>query len=264
MSPHRRRATQLGDNLQKQYDYIIVGAGTAGCVLAHRLSEDGRFSVLLLEHGGDDRSWIIQMPAGLRSAFKPTSKQNYWFKTTPQEHLNGREIDQPRGTVLGGSSSINGMTFLRGNPLDYDNWAEVEGCTGWSFADCLPYFKTFERRQGKADAFRSDAGMVGVKTQTELNPLNAAFLAAGQQAGHALTDDVNGFRQVGFSRFEMSVEGGYRNSSARAYLHAQPIRTFSFISSPSSSARTGFRTPLAMVIDEVPGRWARKAVAPFD
>ena len=132
--------------MMQNYDYVIVGAGTAGCVLAHRLSESGQFSVLLLEHGGDDRNWIIQMPAGLRSAFKPTSKFNYWFKTTPQKHLNNREIDQPRGKALGGSSAINGMTFLRGNPRDYDDWADVEGCTGWSFADCLPYFKKYERR----------------------------------------------------------------------------------------------------------------------
>jgi choline dehydrogenase len=210
--------------MQGRYDYIIVGAGTAGCVLAHRLSENGRFSVLLLEYGGDDRRWTIQMPAGLRSAFKPTSKYNYWFKTIPQPHLNCREIDQPRGKVLGGSSSINGMTFLRGNPLDYDNWANAEGCTGWSFADCLPYFKKVERFQGNADTYRSDAGMVGVKTQNVLNPLNEAFLAAGQEAGYALVADVNGFRQEGVSRFEMSVEGGYRSSSARSYLHSQSKR----------------------------------------
>lgn len=208
--------------MQKAYDYIIVGAGTAGCVLARRLSEGGSFRVLLLEHGGDDRSWIIQMPAGLRSAFKPTSKYNYWFKTTPQRHLNNREIDQPRGKTLGGSSSINGMTFLRGNPRDFDDWADAEGCAGWSFADCLPYFKKFERRDGAADAFRSDSGMVGVKTQQDLSPLNAAFLKAGAQAGHHVTDDVNGFRQEGFCRFEMSVRDGYRESSARAYLHNQP------------------------------------------
>jgi choline dehydrogenase len=206
------------------YDYIVVGAGTAGCVLSHRLSDSGEHSVLLLEHGGDDRSWIIQMPAGLRSAFKPTSKYNQWYKTTPQANLNGREIDQPRGKTLGGSSSINGMTFLRGNPRDYDDWAKVEGCTGWSHANCLPYFKKFERRDGPANEYRSNTGMVGVKTQTELNPLNAVFLEAGQQAGHALTEDVNGYAQEGVSRFEMSVEKGYRSSSARAYLHTQRKR----------------------------------------
>ncbi len=212
------------NRVKPSYDYIVVGAGTAGCVLAHRLSESGKHSVLLLEHGGDDRNWILQMPAGLRSAFKPTSKYNYWFKTTPQAHLNGREIDQPRGRALGGSSSINGMTFLRGNPRDYDDWATVEGCKGWSYADCLPYFKKFERRDGEADDYRSSTGMVGVKTQTDLNPLNAAFLEAGQQAGHALTQDVNGYAQEGVSRFEMSVENGYRSSSARAYLHSQKKR----------------------------------------
>ncbi len=210
--------------MKSSYDYIIVGAGTAGCVLAHRLSEDGQYSVLLVENGGDDRSWILQMPAGLRSAFKPSSKFNYWFKTEPQPHLNNRQIDQPRGKVLGGSSSINGMTFLRGNSLDYDNWATEEGCVGWSFADCLPYFKKFERRDGLANDYRNNSGMVGVKTQHELNPLNAAFLQAGQQAGHELTDDVNGYQQEGVSRFEMSVENGYRSSSARAYLHSQSKR----------------------------------------
>lgn len=205
---------------ESESDYVIVGAGTAGCTLAHRLGAAGH-SVTLLEHGLDDRTWILQMPAGLRSAFKPTSKYNYWFKTVPQPHLNGREIDQPRGKALGGSSAINGMTFLRGNPRDYDDWAELEGCTGWSFADCLPYFKKFEDCDRPADAFRGRGGPVGVQAQQSLNPLNAAFLEAGQQAGHHLVDDMNGFRQEGVGRFEMSVKGGYRSTSARAFLHTQ-------------------------------------------
>ena len=210
--------------MRLSYDYIIVGAGTAGCVLAHRLSQDGAANVLLLEAGPDDRHWSIQMPGGLRSTYKRTNRFIYRFQTVPQIHLNGRVLDQPRGKVLGGSSSINGMIFLRGSPRDYDDWEERGGCKGWSFVDCLPYFKRSERWDGVADAFRSDSGMVGVKVQSDLNPINAAFLEAGRQIGHPFVEDVNGFAQEGVSRFDMSVEGGNRSSSARAYLHIQPKR----------------------------------------
>ncbi|WP_016855274.1 choline dehydrogenase [Halomonas smyrnensis] len=220
-----------------EYDYIIIGAGTAGCTLAHRLSEDGRHRVLLVEAGGDDRNWVLQMPAGLRSVFKPTSRFNWWFETEPQANLDGRRISQPRGKALGGSSSINGMTFLRGNPLDYDQWADQLGCTGWSYAECLPYFKRSERFHGPASPYRGQDGAVGIQRQEQLSPLNAAFLEAGQQAGHLLVDDVNGYRQEGVARFDMSVEGGMRSSSAREYLHRQPRRDNLTVSSETKVER---------------------------
>ena len=202
--------------LKTRYDYIIAGAGSAGCVLARRLSDAGH-QVLLLEVGGSDKSWIIQMPAGLRSAFKPTSKYNWWFYTQPQKHLNNRKIQQPRGRVLGGSSSINGMTWLRGHPLDYDRWQQ-EGAQGWSWENCLPYFKKIENSTLASD-YRGLDGPIGVQRQEQLSPLNAAFLEAGQQAGWPLTEDVNGYQQEGVSRFEMSVKNGIRNSAAFGYLH---------------------------------------------
>ncbi|MDB0065082.1 choline dehydrogenase [Oceanospirillaceae bacterium] len=202
--------------LKTRYDYIIAGAGSAGCVLARRLSDAGH-QVLLLEVGGSDKSWIIQMPAGLRSAFKPTSKYNWWFYTQPQKHLNNRKIQQPRGRVLGGSSSINGMTWLRGHPLDYDRWQQ-EGAQGWSWENCLPYFKKIENSTLASD-YRGLDGPIGVQRQEQLSPLNAAFLEAGQQAGWPLTEDVNGYQQEGVSRFEMSVKKGIRNSAAFGYLH---------------------------------------------
>ena len=201
------------------FDYIIAGAGSAGCVLARRLSDAGH-QVLLLEVGGSDKSWILQMPAGLRSAFKPTSKYNSWFHTTPQRHLNHRQIQQPRGRVLGGSSSINGMTWLRGHALDYDRWAK-QGAAGWQWENCLPYFKRLESTQQGDAAYRGRNGPMHAQVQHQLSPLNSAFLDACAQAGHPITNDVNGFQQLGGSRFEMSVKDGIRNSTAYGYLHSQ-------------------------------------------
>ncbi|MEH6579468.1 MAG: choline dehydrogenase [Amphritea sp.] len=204
--------------MQTTFDYVISGAGSAGCVLARRLSDAGN-KVLLLEVGSSDKSWIIRMPAGLRSAFKPTSKYNWWYYTEEQKHLNNRKIQQPRGRVLGGSSSINGMTWLRGHPLDFDRWQD-EGASGWDWASCLPYFKKIENSQVGSE-YRGQSGPIHAQVQQDLSPLNAAFLEAGQQAGFPLTEDVNGYQQEGVSRFEMSVRNGIRNSAALGYLHSQ-------------------------------------------
>lgn len=201
------------------FDYVIGGAGSAGCVLARRLADAGH-TVLLIEAGPRDNSWIIRMPAGLRSIFRPTSKYNYWFQTEPQRYLNDRRITQPRGRVLGGSSSINGMTWLRGHPLDYERWVK-EGATGWGWENCLPYFRKIERSEVESE-YRGAEGFIRAQRPERLSPLNQAFLAAGQEAGYPLTEDVNGYQQEGVSRFEMSVDRGIRNSASYGYLHSRP------------------------------------------
>ncbi|MGF1527296.1 MAG: GMC family oxidoreductase [Candidatus Competibacterales bacterium] len=201
-----------------RYDYIIVGGGTAGCVLANRLSADPTTRVLMCEAGPPDNAWILHMPAGLRSVFKPSSRFNWWFETTPQPHLDGRTVAQPRGKTLGGSSSINGMTFLRGHPKDYDDW-EALGCRGWNYARCLPVFRDLEHCGHGDDRYRGRTGPVGVQRQERLSPLNEAFLAAGAEAGFPASDDPNGGDPEGFCRFDMSVFRGRRSSAARCYLH---------------------------------------------
>ncbi|MEQ8602065.1 MAG: FAD-dependent oxidoreductase [Marivibrio sp.] len=207
-------------------DYLIVGAGTAGCTVARRLAEAGA-EVILLEAGGSDLSptltqLMLTMPAGLRSIFKPSSGFNSWYRTEPQPHLDGRRIDQPRGRVLGGSSSINGMTFLRGHPKDYDAWADEHGCIGWRWAEVEPYFRRLEGRRGPPSPARGAAGPVSVTRVEALAPLSAAFLEAGRQAGFDLVEDFNAAPVAGVGRFDMSVADGRRSSASRAYLHRAP------------------------------------------
>jgi choline dehydrogenase len=201
---------------QETFDYVVVGAGSAGCVLADRLSEDGRSSVLLLEFGGSDRSLWIQMPSALSI---PMNMERYdWrYYTEPEPNLNGRRLHTPRGKVLGGSSSINGLVYVRGNPLDFERWQE-EGARGWGFHDVLPYFRRAERRAGGGDDYRGSDGKLATRQGLLTNPLHAAWLAAGREAGYALSDDMNGFQQEGFARMDMTVGEGVRCSAANAYL----------------------------------------------
>ncbi|MGH8201776.1 MAG: choline dehydrogenase [Steroidobacteraceae bacterium] len=198
------------------FDYVIVGAGSAGCVLADRLTESGEHSVLLLEYGGSDRSLYIQMPAALSIPMN-MPRYNWFFHTEPEPGLGGRSLHTPRGKVLGGSSSINGMVYVRGNPLDFERWA-AEGASGWAYRDVLPYFKRTERRDGGGDTYRGGAGQVDTRYGPLDNPLNEVWLEAGQQAGYPYTQDMNGFQQEGFGRMDMTVGGGRRASAANAYL----------------------------------------------
>ena len=198
------------------FDYVIVGAGSAGCVLADRLSADGKTRVLVLEYGGSDRSVFIQMPSALSIPMN-MPKYNWFYHTEPEPHLGGRQMHTPRGKVLGGSSSINGLVYVRGNPQDFERWA-AEGATGWRYADVLPYFKRAETRAEGGDAYRGDRGPLGTRYGTVANPLHAAWLAAAEQAGYARTPDINGARQEGFGRMDMTVANGRRASTANAYL----------------------------------------------
>lgn len=197
-------------------DYVIVGAGSAGCALAYRLSEDGKHSVLVLEFGGTDFGPLIQMPAAFSI---PMNMRSYdWgFRTEPEPHLNGRQLATPRGKVVGGSSSINGMVFVRGHARDFDCWEEA-GARGWGFRDVLPYFKRMETAHGGEEGWRGTDGPLHVTRGTLSNPLYRAFTDAGVEAGYGFTADYNGARQEGFGPMEMTVWKGRRWSAANAYL----------------------------------------------
>ena len=226
--------------MQKTYDYVIVGGGSAGSVLANRLSADPGTSVLVLEAGRSDYRIdpFIHMPAAL--PFPIGSRFYDWkYETDPEPHLGGRRVYHARGKVLGGSSSINGMIFQRGNPLDYERWAAEPGMESWDYLHCLPYFKRMESRfladgSSGADAWRGGSGPLHLERGKADNPLFGAFFEAVQQAGYPLTDDVNGYRQEGFAPFDRNVKDGRRWSAARAYLHPVKhrrnltIETFAF------------------------------------
>ena len=205
----------------QSFDYIIIGSGSAGAIVAARLSENKHITVLLIESGGSDNSIFIKMPSALGIPMN-TKKFNWGYKSEPEKHLNNRIMNCPRGRVLGGSSSINGMVYVRGNPFDFNEWEE-SGAKGWNYQNCLPYFKKLESHKVLNSDFTGHEGPVAVEAGNNMaNPLYQAFIDAGVEAGYTKTQDYNGYRQEGFGQKFMNVDAGVRASSSYAYL--RPIK----------------------------------------
>ena len=249
-----------------RYDIVIVGGGSAGCALANRLSADAGTNVLVLEAGRSDYliDPFIHMPAALPI---PIGNRLYdWkYETDPEPHMNGRRVSHARGKILGGSSSINGMIFQRGNPLDYERWAAEPGMEEWDYLHCLPYFKRMETRllddgSPGPDDWRGGDGPLVLERGPATNPLFGAFFQAAQEAGYPLTDDVNGYRQEGFARFDRNVHRGRRLSAARAYLHPVRHRKNLTVETVATATKVRFRGQRAVGVDYLRAGRVRRTV----
>jgi choline dehydrogenase len=240
--------------VRNRYDFVIVGGGSAGSALANRLSADPNNTVLVLEAGRPDYWWdvFIHMPAAL--AFPIGNKHYDWmYESEPEPHMNGRRIYHARGKVLGGSSSINGMIFQRGNPGDYERWATRPGLAHWDYAHCLPYFKKMEDTLAGADEFRGADGPLKLTRGPANSPLFQAFFEAVQEAGYPLTEDVNGYRQEGFAAFDANLYRGRRLSAARAYLHPVKRRPNLDVETRALSTRVIFDGTRATSVEYIKG-----------
>ena len=245
---------------ERHYDVIIVGGGSAGSVLANRLSTNPAHRVLVLEAGLPDfrLDFRIHMPAALTYPLAGRT-YNWWYESDPEPHMHNRRIYQPRGKVLGGSSVINGMIYIRGNAMDYEKWAREDGLENWSYAHCLPYFKRFECRMAGADAYQGAVGPLYLTTPECDNPLFAAFFEAVQQAGYPVTDDVNGFQQEGFGRFDRTTYRGRRWNAARAYVHPVKNRRNLKVRCRTTATRILFEGRRAVGVEYRRGKRLEKA-----
>jgi choline dehydrogenase len=234
------------------YDYVIVGAGSAGCVLANRLSEDSDVRVALLEAGGKNDSLLVRMPAGVGTLIKEKGVSNWGFDTVPQKHLDGRRLYQPRGRGWGGSSSINGMIYTRGHARDYDQWRQL-GLSGWSYADVLPYFKRAQHHEDGADAWNAEGGPLWVSRGPPGDPIYKAFIQAGAQAGYPVTRDFNGLQQEGVGPYHLTIKDGERWSIAAAYLRPVLARPNLTVISNAYAGRILFENGAAVGVEYAAG-----------
>ncbi|WP_392890519.1 choline dehydrogenase [Pseudomonas migulae] len=230
-----------------EFDYLIVGAGSAGCVLANRLGEDPAVRILLLEAGPADKSWTIDMPSAVGIVVGGT-RYNWSYTSEPEPYLDGRRIGTPRGRTLGGSSSINGMVYIRGHARDYDGWAE-QGCDGWRYQEVLPYFKKAQTHADGGDDYRGATGHLHVTPGDVQTPLCAAFLAAGAEAGYGITHDLNGYRQEAFGPVDRTTRNGRRWSTSRGYLSEALARGNVRVITDALARRILFDGPRAIGIE---------------